>query len=45
MMPGKIRLVAAQGFSLVAAALFPFDAFGPKLAPLPVSFCAAARVC
>jgi Do/DeqQ family serine protease len=31
----KIWLVAAQGFVLVAAALFLFDAFGPKPAPLP----------
>lgn len=31
----KIWLVAAQGFVLVAAALFLFDIFGPKPAPLP----------
>ena len=31
----KFWLVAAQGFVLVAAALFLYDAFGPKTAPLP----------
>ena len=31
----KIWLVAAQGFVLVAAALFLYDAFGPQTAPLP----------
>jgi Do/DeqQ family serine protease len=31
----RIWLVAAQGFVLVAAALFLYDAFGPKTAPLP----------
>lgn len=31
----KLWLVAAQGFVLVAAALFLFDAFGPKPVPLP----------
>jgi serine protease DegQ len=31
----KIWLVAAQGFVLVAAALFLYDAFGPKTAPPP----------
>ena len=31
----KFWLVAAQGFVLVAAALFLFDAFGPKPSPLP----------